>query len=144
VRNPADHADIVGTVWPMTREEAAGAVTLAREGAEAWAQVPVGERAAMLERAADLLEARGSQLLGLIIREAGKTAANAVGEVREAVDFLRYYAAQARETLEGTARSGRSCASRRGTSRWRSLPGRLPPPSSRGTRCWPSPRRKPR
>jgi RHH-type proline utilization regulon transcriptional repressor/proline dehydrogenase/delta 1-pyrroline-5-carboxylate dehydrogenase len=106
VRNPADHADIVGTVWPMTREEAAGAVTLAREGAEAWAQVPVGERAAMLERAADLLEARGSQLLGLIIREAGKTAANAVGEVREAVDFLRYYAAQARETLEGTAPLG--------------------------------------
>ena len=52
-----------------------------------------GERAACLMRAADLLEARMPHLLGLIVREAGKTLPNAVGEVREAVDFLRYYAA---------------------------------------------------
>ncbi|MFX6201988.1 aldehyde dehydrogenase family protein, partial [Acinetobacter baumannii] len=54
------------------------------------------ERAACLDRAANLLEARMPSLLGLIVREAGKSLANAVGEVREAVDFLRYYAAQLR------------------------------------------------
>ncbi|MEO8882737.1 MAG: L-glutamate gamma-semialdehyde dehydrogenase, partial [Devosia sp.] len=59
-----------------------------------WAATPPVDRAKILNRAADLLEARMEELLGLIIREAGKSAANAVGEVREAVDFLRYYAAE--------------------------------------------------
>jgi RHH-type proline utilization regulon transcriptional repressor/proline dehydrogenase/delta 1-pyrroline-5-carboxylate dehydrogenase len=53
-------------------------------------------RAALLLRGGDLLEEAMPRLLPLIIREAGKTAANAVGEVREAVDFLRYYSAQAK------------------------------------------------
>ena len=53
-------------------------------------------RAECLERVADRMEARMPHLIGLIVREAGKTFANAVGEVREAVDFLRYYASQVR------------------------------------------------
>jgi RHH-type proline utilization regulon transcriptional repressor/proline dehydrogenase/delta 1-pyrroline-5-carboxylate dehydrogenase len=55
----------------------------------------------MLERAAELFEAHRDTLVPLAIREAGKTMANAIGELREAVDFLRYYAARARE-LDGT------------------------------------------
>ncbi len=70
-----------------------------RRPAPAWAAVPPNERAAILRRAADRLEELNDELVGLVVREAGKTYANAVGEVREAVDFLRYYAAEAVRTL---------------------------------------------
>jgi RHH-type proline utilization regulon transcriptional repressor/proline dehydrogenase/delta 1-pyrroline-5-carboxylate dehydrogenase len=53
----------------------------------------------MADRAADLMQARMPVLLGLIVREAGKSLPNAIAEVREAIDFLRYYAAQARENF---------------------------------------------
>jgi RHH-type proline utilization regulon transcriptional repressor/proline dehydrogenase/delta 1-pyrroline-5-carboxylate dehydrogenase len=91
VRNPADVRDVVGTVVQATP----GLVDAACAGALPWQASPQ-ERAACLERVADRLEARMLPLIGLIVREAGKTFANAIGEVREAVDFLRYYAAQAR------------------------------------------------
>jgi RHH-type proline utilization regulon transcriptional repressor/proline dehydrogenase/delta 1-pyrroline-5-carboxylate dehydrogenase len=97
VLNPADHRDVVGTVVEVAPEEAVGAV--ARAAASGWGQVPVAERAAMLDRAADLMQQRMGALMGLAMREAGKSAANAIAEVREAIDFLRYYAKQARETL---------------------------------------------
>jgi len=61
-----------------------------------WQATPPAERAAILERAADLMEGEIQPLMGLLAREAGKTFANAIAEVREAVDFLRYYAVQAR------------------------------------------------
>ncbi|MFC3581400.1 trifunctional transcriptional regulator/proline dehydrogenase/L-glutamate gamma-semialdehyde dehydrogenase [Sphingomonas hylomeconis] len=99
VLNPADHRDVVGQVAEANEAEARAAVAAALAAAGSWAAVPVATRAVCLERAADLLEQRMPLLLGLIIREAGKSAANAVAEVREAVDFLRYYAAQARQTL---------------------------------------------
>ena len=90
----------------------------------------------MLERAADAFEADTDRLIGLIVREAGKTYANAVGEVREAVDFLRYYAAQARGTLASDASPlGVIVASARGTSRCRSSPGRSPRRSPPAMRC---------
>src|SRR6202035_5843194 len=60
---------------------------------------PPAERAIFLRRAADSLEARNDLLVGLIVREAGKSYANAVAEVREAADFLRYYAHEAARTL---------------------------------------------
>ena len=99
VRNPADHRDIVGTVIDATDSEAATAAALAAQHAATWHQTATAERAARLERAADLMQARMDILMGLIIREAGKSAANAIAEVREAIDFLRYYAQQARGTL---------------------------------------------
>ena len=77
------------------------AVAAARDGAAAWAATPAADRAAMLERAADSLEADLPRLLGLLAREAGKTYPNGIAEVREAVDFLRFYAAQARRDLGG-------------------------------------------
>ena len=99
VRNPADHGDVVGTVIEMSPDQAERAARTAAAAASAWAAVPPAERAAMLDRAADAMQARMPDLLGLIMREAGKSLPNAVGEVREAIDFLRYYADQARRTL---------------------------------------------
>ncbi|HWJ70896.1 MAG TPA: bifunctional proline dehydrogenase/L-glutamate gamma-semialdehyde dehydrogenase PutA [Sphingobium sp.] len=94
VRNPADHRDIVGIVVEASAEQAAAAVALAARSN--WRETPVPVRGAMLEQAADAMQARLPTLLGLLIREAGKSADNAVAEVREAIDFLRYYAMQAR------------------------------------------------
>jgi len=102
VRNPADRHDIVGTVIEATEDEARKAAALAAAHATTWAAVAPSERAAILERASDLMQRRMETLMGVVMREAGKSAANAVAEVREAIDFLRYYAQQARNTL-GTA-----------------------------------------
>jgi len=99
VRNPAYHDDIVGTVIETTEAEARTAALLAAEHAATWAAVPSAGRAALMERAAGLMQARMETLMGVIMREAGKSAANAIAEVREAIDFLRYYAQQARDTL---------------------------------------------
>src|SRR5437870_11215106 len=62
-----------------------------------WSRVPAAERAAVLERTADLLEERMFDLVALIVREGGRTYADAVSEVREAADFCRYYALQSRK-----------------------------------------------
>jgi RHH-type proline utilization regulon transcriptional repressor/proline dehydrogenase/delta 1-pyrroline-5-carboxylate dehydrogenase len=99
VRNPGDRTDRVGQVTDVSAAHAGRAVLLAAEAVAGWAAVAPPERAACLDRAADIMESRIETLMGLAMREAGKTAANAVGEVREAVDFLRYYAEQARKTL---------------------------------------------
>ena len=95
VRNPADLRDEVGQVVEADPELAVRAVRECAGPGAIWAATPPGERARCLRRAADILEDRMPALLGLIVREAGKTLSNAVGEVREAVDFLRYYAGQA-------------------------------------------------
>jgi RHH-type proline utilization regulon transcriptional repressor/proline dehydrogenase/delta 1-pyrroline-5-carboxylate dehydrogenase len=99
VCNPADRRDVVGHVTPATPGQVDAALAAATAAAPAWHATPPATRAACLLRAADLLEARRPALLGLLVREAGKSFANAVGEVREAVDFLRYYATQAAATL---------------------------------------------
>jgi RHH-type proline utilization regulon transcriptional repressor/proline dehydrogenase/delta 1-pyrroline-5-carboxylate dehydrogenase len=99
LRNPADHRDVVGHgVWAL-ESDARRAARIAAEAASGWAATPVEIRAACLERAADAMQARMPTLLGLIVREAGKSLPNAIAEVREAVDFLRYYAAEARRVL---------------------------------------------
>jgi RHH-type proline utilization regulon transcriptional repressor/proline dehydrogenase/delta 1-pyrroline-5-carboxylate dehydrogenase len=64
-----------------------------------WDTMPTAGRAKILEHAADLLEARMPEFIALCVREAGKTIPDGVAEVREAVDFLRYYAQQARAVL---------------------------------------------
>ena len=81
---------------PATADEVALAASRAARAAQIWQVTPPEERAACLKRAADLLEQRTQSILGLIVREAGKSLPNAMAEVREAVDFLRYYAAQVR------------------------------------------------
>ena len=96
VRNPADRNDIVGQVYEATEADVAHALDLAESAAASWAGTPVTERAACLERMATLMEDNMPALMGLAVREAGKTLTNAIAEVREAVDFCRYYAAQIR------------------------------------------------
>ena len=73
------------------------AIGRAAQSFESWSRVPAAERAAALERAADLLEERMLDLVALIVREGGRTYADAVSEVREAADFCRYYALQSRK-----------------------------------------------
>ena len=97
VRNPADHRDIVGQVTEVSVDRARAAVSRAQ--ASDWSGTPVADRAAMLDRAADAMQARMPLLIGLAVREAGKSVPNAIAEVREAIDFLRYYAQQARATF---------------------------------------------
>ncbi|MBB3610771.1 trifunctional transcriptional regulator/proline dehydrogenase/L-glutamate gamma-semialdehyde dehydrogenase [Rhizobium sp. BK602] len=99
VPNPADHGDSVGLVTELKVEDADRIVEMAAAFAPEWAAVAPADRAACLDRAADIMQSRIETLMGIIIREAGKSAANAIGEVREAIDFLRYYAEQARRTL---------------------------------------------
>ena len=95
VRNPADHRDVVGHVVEGDEADVQQALLRASRAAPIWQSTPVAERARYLSQAADTLEAQMQSLLGLLVREAGKTLANGVAEVREAVDFLRYYAEQA-------------------------------------------------
>ena len=65
-----------------------------------WFATPPQERAAILHRAAVLMEGQMQQLIGILVREAGKTFSNAIAEVREAVDFLHYYAGQVRDDFD--------------------------------------------
>ena len=76
------------------------AIATAKDAGADWAARPVAERALLLRQVADLYEANAPELFALCAREAGKTLADAVGEVREAVDFLRYYAAEAEAQAE--------------------------------------------
>ncbi len=99
VLNPADHRDKVGTVIEVSVEQAQEAARRAASAAPGWAATPLADRAEILERAADIMQARLHPLLSLTMREAGKSLPNAIAEVREAIDFLRYYAERARATL---------------------------------------------
>ena len=94
---PADRREVVGQVIEATRDAAAEAMARAQRAFRAWEETPAAERAAILDRAADAMQARLPELLALIVREGGRTQGDALSEVREAIDFCRYYAAQARE-----------------------------------------------
>ncbi|MDO4682389.1 MAG: trifunctional transcriptional regulator/proline dehydrogenase/L-glutamate gamma-semialdehyde dehydrogenase [Lautropia sp.] len=96
VRNPANHEDVVGHVLEATPADLDNILKAAGAAAPGWQATPVGERADCLVRAARIMEDRTPILMGLVIREAGKSLPNAIAEIREAVDFLRYYANQVR------------------------------------------------
>jgi len=100
VVNPADHRQTVGQWLPADGATVELALRNAVAAQPAWDRLPGASRAVILERAADLLEQRMPQFIALCTKEAGKTIPDGIAEVREAVDFLRYYAAQAR-TLFG-------------------------------------------
>jgi len=86
-----------GSIADAAETEANAAISTARDGFKDWSRTPAGTRAATLEKAADLLEERAARFIALLQREGGKTLDDSVSEVREAVDFCRYYAAQGRE-----------------------------------------------
>ena len=93
--NPANTRDVLGDSVDAALKDVAGAVSIAAEYAPTWNALSRTDRAGMLRDCADVLQAHRDELLSLCIREAGKTWGNAVAEIREAVDFLRYYAVQA-------------------------------------------------
>ncbi|MET0963035.1 MAG: bifunctional proline dehydrogenase/L-glutamate gamma-semialdehyde dehydrogenase PutA, partial [Noviherbaspirillum sp.] len=95
VTNPADRRDRVGAVREATAAQIESALAEAARHAPHWQAVTPAVRAAILLRAAELLERARLELMALAVREAGKTLPNALAEVREAVDFLRYYALEA-------------------------------------------------
>ncbi len=103
---PFDPDLLVGRVMEASPEDVAAAVARGHAAAQAWDRTPVDARAAALESLADRLEADRPALLALLQAEAGKTLADAVAEVREAVDFCRYYAARARADLASRALPG--------------------------------------
>ena len=97
--NPADRRQMVGHWLTSDGATVERALANAVAAQPAWDAVPAAGRAKILEHAADLLEARMPEFMALCTREAGKTIPDGVAEVREAVDFLRYYAQQARAML---------------------------------------------
>ena len=98
VVSPID-GESIGTVQEGDEAIVAAAMAAAQAGFAAWSATPVSERAAALERAGDLIERHRGRLIALLQSEAGKTLDDCVSEVREAVDYCRYYAAQARDVL---------------------------------------------
>ena len=96
VKDPSDRRRIVGEAqWADGRQVGLALARAVRAG-PAWDATPAEQRAAVLERAADLFESHRAELMALAVREAGKTIPDAVSELREAVDFCRYYAERAR------------------------------------------------
>ncbi|HVO14681.1 MAG TPA: bifunctional proline dehydrogenase/L-glutamate gamma-semialdehyde dehydrogenase PutA [Alphaproteobacteria bacterium] len=96
VTDPARRDRVVGTVVEADPAQVEATLAAAARAAPGWIATPAEERAAALDRFADLLERERAALMALIVREAGRTVPDALSEVREAVDFARYYAARAR------------------------------------------------
>src|SRR5207244_4187074 len=94
--DPSDRRRRSGGVAAAGAEAIEPALARAARAAPSWSQIPAETRAAILDRAADLYEGDRAGLMALIIREGGRTIPAALSEVREAADFLRYYAARAR------------------------------------------------
>ncbi|WP_428943362.1 trifunctional transcriptional regulator/proline dehydrogenase/L-glutamate gamma-semialdehyde dehydrogenase [Pantoea sp. FN060301] len=100
VTNPAEPGDIVGYVQYASETDVSTALDAAENAGPIWFATPPEERAAILERAAVMMDGQLQRLIGILVREAGKTFSNAIAEVREAVDFLYYYAGQVRDDFD--------------------------------------------
>ncbi|MCV6603165.1 MAG: bifunctional proline dehydrogenase/L-glutamate gamma-semialdehyde dehydrogenase PutA [Cohaesibacter sp.] len=109
--NPADPQDQVGTVINAVQDDVETALTAAQKGFEHWSQTSVSERAKALDKVADLYESHAPELFALASREAGKMMFDAVGELREAVDFARFYANEAYRLAENETRDARGIIS---------------------------------
>ena len=90
--NPADNRDTAGLIYQANEETIRAALDIAVKAQPSWDRTPAYERGRLLRRAAELFEEHAAELMALCIREAGKSIPDCVSEVREAVDFLRYYA----------------------------------------------------
>jgi RHH-type proline utilization regulon transcriptional repressor/proline dehydrogenase/delta 1-pyrroline-5-carboxylate dehydrogenase len=101
VRCPHDLTRRIGTVRVAEADDIERAIAGAQKAAHAWDRLGGPARAAILDKAANLYERDRARLMAVLVREAGKTLENALGDVREAVDFLRYYAVEARRLFAG-------------------------------------------
>lgn len=99
VTNPANHNEVIGYITHANEADMTALVERADNAFVSWAATPVEERAQVLLKTADALETHRDELIALCIKEAGKTIPDGVAEVREAVDFCRYYAARAEELM---------------------------------------------
>jgi len=97
IRDPADRRRLIGVAPDATTAEIDAALTRLSHGWRQWDEVGGTNRALVLDRAADLIEAARPELLFLLAREAGRTLTDGISEIREAADFCRWYAARARE-----------------------------------------------
>ncbi|NEQ50866.1 MAG: L-glutamate gamma-semialdehyde dehydrogenase [Leptolyngbya sp. SIO3F4] len=92
--NPSEPQEIVGVVRQVDIDQAENAISAAKDAFKTWKCTPVSERADILRRAADLMEARRHELNAWMVYEAGKPLHQADAEVSEAADFCRYYTAE--------------------------------------------------
>ncbi|MGL4404419.1 MAG: bifunctional proline dehydrogenase/L-glutamate gamma-semialdehyde dehydrogenase PutA, partial [Notoacmeibacter sp.] len=106
ITNPANRLDVAGFRRDATPEDAVSAISRAKEGVEIWWAKTPDARLKILNRAADLFEKHTGEFIALAIREAGKSWSDAVAELREAVDFLRYYANEAKILPNGAKPRG--------------------------------------
>ncbi len=112
IRNPSDAEDVVGTLVAATPADVDTALTAATAGFPAWSGWGAPARAIILRRAAELYEDHAGELFALAAREAGKSPADCIAELREAVDFLHYYAGEAERLTEtGPPRGVFACIS---------------------------------
>lgn len=102
VLNPVNHAELVGSLKYHSTDEMADIVTRAHSAFTQWSKTDVLERANLLRRIADILERHRDELIAICIKEAGKLTSDSIDEVREAVDFCRYYAARAEDLAQDT------------------------------------------
>jgi len=98
-RSPADLGRVIGEAADADARLAARAVEMASAAQPDWDRVPAAARARMLRDAADRLERETARFVAICVAEAGKTVPDSIAEVREAIDFLRYYAARAEESF---------------------------------------------
>ncbi len=96
IRDPADRRSGVGQASSATSDQQDRAIARSQSAQPDWNATFADERALVLERAATLFEVQRERLMAMCVREAGGTIADALSEIRESVDFLRYYAARAR------------------------------------------------
>ena len=97
VTNPADRREVIGHWQASDPAQVEQALVNAQAAFNDWDHLPAASRAKILEYAADLMEERMPELIALCVKEAGKSLSASVAEVREAVDFCRYYAGQSRK-----------------------------------------------
>ena len=107
VTNPALHSDIVGQCIDASIDQADLALKTAEAAEEKWRNTDVNRRAEILDCIADLYEKNRVELISLLSREAGKSLFDGIAEVREAADFCRFYAQQARAEIPETGEEGR-------------------------------------
>lgn len=97
--NPSNNEQVIGQVWHATTNDVERAMSIAEGAFEEWSNTSVETRALALENLATLLEKHREELITLLVYEGGKTLPDAISEVREAADFCRYYAAEARRLM---------------------------------------------
>ena len=105
--NPASNQEVIGDISFATAEDALLALTIAHDSFTKWSSTETAVRAEYLRKIADLYEENKVKLITILVKEAGKVIGDAIAEVREAIDFLRYYALQGNKIL----------------SKWEDLPG---------------------